>query len=260
MSFVPALAGTLRYEAYMAVRRRTLWFAVAPLSLLALVAAWRSPAEIADGVAHVGEAAPFTGVLCTLGIGVALADRVERGLRPGLGELVAAAPCPAGVRLPALLAAPLGVALLPPLLVVLVCAVPAAMADGGPGPLAAAAGAFLLVIVPGAVVLTAFAALMGVLLPVALARVVTAVVWLWSTIASPALMPLPTPTGTLLSPGGGYPAAAWLGARPVWANHELSGVLSPPPGTGSALVNLTVLAALTAAFLLLTGLVAGRRR
>lgn len=259
-SFLPAFCGTLRYEARMAMRQRALWYAVVPLSLLALVAAWRLPSEIADGVRHVGEATLITGLLCTLGIGVALADRVARGLSPGMGDLIAATPCTVWTRLPAMLVASLGVALLPPFLVVMACAVPAAVADGGVRPLAVALAAFATMLVPGATVLTALAYLLGLVLPMSLARIATAGIWLWSTITSPQLLPLATPTGTLLSPVGGYPAAAWFGERTVWANRELTGLLSPAAGTGTALANLAVLAAFTVVFLTLAGLVAARRR
>ncbi|PSL00223.1 ABC-2 type transport system permease protein [Murinocardiopsis flavida] len=259
-SLVPGVVGTLRYEARMAIRQRALWYAVVPLALLALAASWHPPAEIADPVRHVGGATLVTGLLCTFGIGVVLADRVARGLGPGMGDLIAAAPCPAWTRLPAVLAASLGVALAVPLLVVLVCAVPAAVADGGARPLAAAAAAFATVLVPGAAALAALACLLGLVLPMALARIATAGIWLWSTIASPQLLPMPTPTGTLLSPVGGYPAAAWFGERSVWADRGLPGLLSPAPGTGTALANLAVLAAFTALFLTLAGLIAARRR
>ncbi|MDA2814521.1 hypothetical protein O4J56_28005 [Nocardiopsis sp. RSe5-2] len=255
----PALAGTLRYEALASVRRPTLWFAVVPLSLAALAVAWRSPSDIGDGTSHVGGAALVAGLLCSPAIGAALADRLARGRRPGMDDLVAAAPCGAAVRVPAVVAAPLAVALLPPFLVVLVCAVPAAVADGGPRPLAVAPAAFAAVAVPGAAVLTALACLLGLVLPLSLARVCAAGAWMWSTIASPDLSPLPTPTGTLLSPVGGYPAAAWFGERAVWADRGLAGPLSPAPGTGSALLNLAVVAALTALLLTLAGLAATRR-
>lgn len=259
-SLRPVLGATLRYEARMALRQHVLWFAVLPLSLLALVVAWRTPAQITDGVRHVGEVVLVTGLLCTLGIGVALADRMARELRPGMGELIATTPGTAWARLLAQLAAPLAVALVVPFLVVMVCAVPAAVAEGGVRPLAAALAAFATILVPGAVALTALACLLGVLFPLGLARLAAAGVWLWSTIASPPLMPLPTPTGTLLSPVGGYPAAAWFGEQAVWANRELTGPLSPDVGTGTALANLAVLVGLTALFLALAGLVAARRR
>lgn len=259
-SFLPVLGGTLRYEARMAMRQRALWYALVPLSLLALAVTWRTPSEIADGTGHIGEATLVTGILCTLGVGVALADLVARGLRPGMGDLIAATACPTWIRLPAMVAASVGVALVPPFLVVMVCAGTAAVGEGGVRPLAAALAAFATVLVPGAITLTALACLLGLVLPMALARITTAGIWLWSTIASPGLLPVATPTGTLLSPVGGYPAAAWFGGRTVWADRELAGPLSPAVGTGAALANLAVLAAFTVVFLTLAGLVSARRR
>lgn len=260
LSLPPALIGTLRYQARIAMRRRTLWYVVVPTALLALVIGWRSPAEITDGVRHVAGATLVTGILCTLGIGVALADRKQWEQSAGMGDLIAAIPYGVHTRLSATWAASLGVALIPPFLVVMVCAVPAAVAEGGVRPLVAAPAAFVTMLVPGAAVLTTLACLLGLLLPVTVARVFTAGFWLWSTIASPPLLPFATPTGTLLSPVGGYPAAAWFGERTVWAHRDLTGVLSPDVGTGSALVNLVVLAVCTTLFLLLAGLVAVRRR
>ncbi|WP_017576963.1 hypothetical protein [Nocardiopsis kunsanensis] len=259
-SLLPVLGGTLRYEALMVVRHRALWTVLVPLSLLSLVIAWGAPSDITGGVRHVGAAALITGILCTLGIGVTLADRFVRGLSHGMGDLAAATPHSLWFRLPAMLVASLGVALVLPLVVVMVCVVPAAVADGGVRPLAAALAAFTTVLVPGAAALTALACFLGLVLPLTLARVATAGVWLWSTIASPQILPLVTPTGTLLSPVGGYPAAAWFGERAVWANRELTGPLSPPPDTGTALANLAVLAVFTAVLLTLAVLVAVRRK
>lgn len=56
-------------------------------------------------------AALITGILCTLGIGVTLADRFVRGLSHGMGDLAAATPHSLWARLPAILAASLGIAL-----------------------------------------------------------------------------------------------------------------------------------------------------
>ena len=121
-----------------------------------------------------------------------------------MGDLAAATPHSLWVRLPAMLAASLGVALV---VVVTVSAVPAAVADGGVRPLAAALAAFATVLVPGAAALTALACFLGLVLPLTLARVTTAGAWLWSTIASPQILPLVTPTAHSCPrsglPGGG---------------------------------------------------------
>ncbi|MFW5417287.1 hypothetical protein J0910_11805 [Nocardiopsis sp. CNT-189] len=256
----PGTFGTLRYEALMAVRRRILWYAMAPLSLLALMAVTNLPGSIDDGVRHAGNAAVTAAMICVPGVVVALADRLAEGTRAGMGELVAAAPCSGAARLAAMLAAPLGVALLPPLLVVLSAGLMGALADGGPVPIGAALLAFGVVLLPGAAAATAFAALLGLLMPPVLARVAAALVWFWSTIATPQLSPVPTPTGTLLSPSGGYPAAAWAGQPEVLAHRFLDGPLSPPASTGWALVNLAIVGGMTVLFVVLSGLaIAGRR-
>ncbi|WP_017591104.1 hypothetical protein [Nocardiopsis potens] len=252
--------GALRYEALMAVRRRILWYAMAPLSLLALLASAAPPGSIDDGVRHAGHAAVVVAMICVPGVAVALADRLAEGTRAGMGELLAAAPYGAAVRPAAMIAAPLGVALLPPLLVVLGAGLMGALADGGPAPIGAALFAFSVVLLPGAAAAAAFAALLGLLMPPVLARTAAALVWFWSTIATPQLSPVPTPTGTLLSPSGGYPAAAWAGQPEVLAHRFLDGPLSPPADTGWALANLAIVGGMAVLFTVLSGLVVAGRR
>src|SRR5690606_41903916 len=100
----------------------------------------------------------------------------------------------------------------------------------------------------------------GLVMPRALARVAGVLAWCWATIATPRFSPVPTPTGTLLSPLGGYPGAAWLGQPEVLAHRFLDGPLSPPVGTGTALLNLAAVAGTTALFVAAAGLLlAGRR-
>ena len=255
----PAVAGTLRYEALMALRRRAVWYTLLPLSLLALVMVAGAPAS-AEGAHRAGDAALKVSLFCLPGVAAAFVDRLARGNGGGMGELLAAAPFRGAAHLVARLAAPLAVALLPLLLVMLAAGALGAVEDGGAAPLGAALLGFAVVVMPGAAAGAAFGALAGLLMPPVLARVAAVLAWCWATIATPRFSPVPTPTGTLLSPLGGYPGAAWLGQPEVLAHRFLDGPLSPPVGTGTALLNLAAVAGTTALFVAAAGLLlAGRR-
>ncbi|GLV51026.1 hypothetical protein TBS_15960 [Thermobispora bispora] len=68
--------------------------------------------------------------------------------------------------------------------------------------------------------------------------------WAWATVLNPRVLPIPTVSYTILSPGGGYPAVAWLGAprrAAVLNGQEI--------GASAAAVNLLVVLACTAVLL-----------
>jgi ABC-2 type transport system permease protein len=86
------------------------------------------------------------------------------------------------------------------------------------------------------------------------------VVWLWACHFPPSFSPVPTPTGTVLSPLGGYPLVAWAHAPEVWAAREGTGALRPAPGDPAALLNVALVLATAAACYTLGHLVARIRR
>ncbi|GAA2978669.1 hypothetical protein [Actinokineospora diospyrosa] len=247
-----ALRGSAWYEARMAARGRVLWLSLAPLTALAVLLALSSPAVmgVADPAGRVGTAVLVVTTFAVVGVGVALAGRLTQHTRPGLADLLDTTPARRTTRMSGVLAGALGVALAPVFLVVLLLGAVVAVQAGQVSPLVVAVVGALTVVLPAAVAITAFACLLGLLLPVALARVLVVAAWFWATQLSPAVVPIPTPTGTVLSPLGGYQAVAWLGARGIWADRDQSGPLSPAASSGTAVLNLVLVLACAVLFFL----------
>ena len=258
-----ALLWTLRYEALMTARRKAVWGAVLPLALLSLLLVTTSPVVGGHGdpAARAGAAAVVVNTFCTLGVGIALADRLRFGVEArGMAELLATTPAGPLSRTAGVLGGPLLTALAPVAGLFLIYAVVFAAAGGSFAPVASAVVALATAVVPGALLITAFAGLLGVLLPVAAARAVTVAVWLWACQFPPAFSPLPTPTGTVLSPLGGYPLVAWAHAPEVWATRQGTGALRPAVDDTAALLNVALVLAMAAACYVLGHFAARARR
>ncbi|MFI6146572.1 hypothetical protein [Streptomyces sp. NPDC051109] len=244
------LLWTLRYEALMAARRKVVWGAVLPLTLLSLLLAGSSPVVTGhdDPAARVGAAAVLVTTLCSLGTGLALADRMRgRAGSTGLPELLTATPASPLARGAGALAGPMLAALAPVAVLFLLYATVVTATSGSFAPLGAALAALLTSVLPAALLATALAGLIGVLLPVAAARAITVVVWLWACHFPPSFSPVPTPTGTVLSPLAGYTLVDWAHAPAVWATRGGDGPLRPTVTFGTALLNLALVLALAAA-------------
>ncbi|WP_051385559.1 hypothetical protein [Actinokineospora inagensis] len=255
------LRGSAWYEARMATRGRVLWLSLLPLTALAVVLALSSPAVlgIADPAGRVGTAVLVVTTFAVVGLGVALAGRLSQHTRPGLTDLLDTTPGSRTTRMSGVLAGALAVALAPVLAAVVLLGTVVAIQVGQLRPLVVAVVGAITVVLPAALVITAFACLLGLLMPVAVARVLVVAAWFWATQLSPSIVPVPSPTGTILSPLGGYQAVAWLGARGIWADRGRGGVLSPDANTGSALLNLVAVLACAVLFFLAARLVVGRR-
>lgn len=258
-----ALLWTMRYEALMAARRKAVWGAVLPLAVLSLVLAATSPVVTghSDPAARVGAAAVLVNTFCTLGIGLALADRLRRALdKRGMPELLAATPTGSLPRAAGSLAGPLLTALAPVAALFVLYATVVSATAGSVAPLGSATVALVVVVLPATMLITAFAGLLGVLLPVAAARAVTVAIWLWACHFPPNFAPVPTPTGTVLSPLGGYPLVGWAHAPQVWAARQGTGPLRPPAGDGTALLNVVLVLTTAAVCYALGQLVGSIRR
>ncbi|MCZ1011831.1 hypothetical protein O1L68_39670 [Streptomyces lydicus] len=134
------------------------------------------------------------------------------------------------------------------------------MTGGSIAPFGSAVVSLVTAVLPAALLVTAFAGLLGVLLPVAAARAVTVAVWLWACHFPPNFSPLPTATGTVFSPLGGYPLVAWARAPEVWAARQGTGALRPAVSDATALLNVALVLAMAAACYALGHLVARIRR
>lgn len=252
---VRTVLATARYEALMALRTRVLWWSLLPLTALALLLASTSGRVVgaADPVRRVAETALVFSLLCTVGIAVGLCDRLVGRHRPGLTDLLDATAAGIPARVLGSLLGTLLVASAVPVIGFLLLVVVTAISMRAPEALGAGLVAVVLVLLPAVLVLSSFAAMLSAFVPVPAARVVTVVVWLWATMLNPALVPVPTITGTVLSPLARYPAAAWLHASPESATYGLGGALRPEVGAGTAAAQLLAVIGTAAVLLAVTG-------
>lgn len=257
-----AILGVTRYEAVMALRRKVLWLTLGPLAVLAAFLALTSPTVVAesDPVASLGTAALVINLIYTGGVGIALTDRFIQQHRAGLADLLNATPSGHTACMVGAVLGPLGVALVPAAVLLVTLGVVLGIGNGSLVPVGAAVIGLGAVLVPAALAITAVATLLGLILPQALARVVVVMLWFWSTAFSPSLFPgVPTLTGTVLSPLGGYLAVATLHVDPVWANGEASSVLRPIASGAAATTNVALLLGVALFFFGAARVVATRR-
>jgi ABC-2 type transport system permease protein len=243
-----ALTVTAVYEFRMAARARVLWFAVLPLLVISALVLITSPRIGAEhsAAAKVAGWAVVVNLITTVGLGVALADRFVRIRGLGLTELLEATPASTTGRMAGTLFGALAAALAPVALLMIVVGGWFTVTDRAPAALGWAVIAFLTVIVPGALLLATFSATLALWVPLPVARVLSALLWFWLTAFSSRVVPVPSPTGTLLSPLGDYVSAGWTGATRLWAGRGHPRVLSPHPSAGWAVGNLVVVLLLTA--------------
>lgn len=241
------LPTVFRFEFLMATRSRVAWLAISPLLLIALLAALTSQDVLnsASSAPRIGSCALLISMFVSLGVGVAMTDRLVRVHGLGLDELMLALPCRPAVRLIGGFLGNLAAMLAPSAAALILIGVVFAVVDRDPWAVPSAAMAFLIIVAPAAALVSVASALGGLLMPVPLARALTVIAWFWATLFNRSLIPIPTPTGTLLSPLGDYAAAAWWQVTPLWAGRGEPPLISPDPTPASAGTNLLIIGAAT---------------
>nr|ADK32547.1 putative ABC permease [Microbispora corallina] len=235
------LTASARSEITMILRSRMLWMAVAPLAALSLLLAFTSThgADVGPG-GRVADTAVMVNLLAGFGLAMAMADRFRWHRRTGLADLLAATPGSASARMAGTLTGSVAVALAPPAAALLVYAVVTAVREGSLSPVGASLASVVVILLPGGLLIAAFSALAGLVLPVTVARIGAAGVWGWATVLNSRVLPIPTVSYTMFSPAGGFPAVAWLGAPR--SNAVLNG---REVAASAAAVNILVVLACT---------------
>lgn len=246
----PALTGSLHYEYVMAARRRVLWAATVPLLALAVLLAATSPAIQQDQSTsgQVGEWTTIINLLVTPGIAVALADRFMRTGRRGLTEVLDTTTAGPTLRMVGTLLGSLAAALTPVAIGMLAVGAYLAVERSHAAALSWVVVAFAVIIVPAALLLATFAATLALVVPVPLARVLALLTWGWATVWNTRFIPIPTITGTILSPLGDYGAAGWLHAPAL--HTDVDSLLSPAHSPTTAAISVAALLALALVLLL----------
>ncbi|MFI6999207.1 hypothetical protein [Nocardia sp. NPDC050175] len=232
-----ALAATIHYEALLTTRQRVLWLSLLPLcALIMLLVEFPHGHNRTDDIAAIGDTALLINFLGSIGIAIALADRLAVQCRPGVRELFGATPAGRHMRSAGILLGPWLIVSAPTSLVLMVMGLWLSVTGSSVRPLAAAAIGLTTIVLPGSLLLTALANLMSLLLPGAVARVLIVPFWYWATALTP-LIPVPTVARTVLSPLGDYQAAQWLN---VALPQATGGWPHPTAGPTAALVSLSI--------------------
>ncbi|ASU83347.1 hypothetical protein CDO52_11670 [Nocardiopsis gilva YIM 90087] len=232
----------------MALRGKAMWFAVLPFALISLLLLLRPVTAVVPAQEKAGKIVLMLVFLVPVGVGVAMADRFRRTRGSGIEELLASTPLAGPRRLLGVLFGGAAVASAPGLVISLGSGVYIAIADGAPSAPLWSVVAFAVLLLPACLWSGALTATLGLVLPVPVVRVLVAPLWLWFNWWNYTLRWVPTPTGTVLTPIGEYPGAAWFGVDTTWAGYGQVALLSPPTGPVPALVNLACVLGAVALF------------
>ncbi len=208
------LAGAIRYEFLMQIRRPALWIVVAVFCLIfttLLTSPWNT-FQVLTTPQNVARWALSVQFLHPIAVGVLLADRVPRDDRTGTTELLETLPAsPAGRFAGKYLGATL--ATLVPVALVYAVGLCYILFDGA-DPMAVPLGvaAFLTINLPGLLFVAAFSVACPVILWVPLYQVLFVGYWFWGNLVAPPFF-VPTLSGTILMPVGEFAADGFFNAQ-----------------------------------------------
>lgn len=196
----------------VAARRRSLWMAIIPVTLLVSLSSLAAPLEhpgSVDGMVYQGQMFAMLGVLV---YAASFTDLFTAAHRRGLGEVEVA--CPGGgiALAAARLVGSFAVAITPPTVALLITGVVQVAQGNAAAPLQALAIAATIV-APATLLSMALSGLAGALLPRSVARVVALAVWCLVVFTTPT-MSVPTFNGSVLTLMGDAVATGLFGTEP----------------------------------------------
>ncbi|MFJ9714016.1 hypothetical protein [Streptomyces sp. NPDC101234] len=198
-----------RYEYLMQVRRPAVWVVV--LGLIGLRCASPFPIDIASITDRAELVSDWTGdflMLCPIGVGAVLADRVRRESRLELNDLLTSTPTGIGPRLWGK-AIGAGAATITPVAVAWVGLIGYLTAQHGAGVILVGLGAFAGIMLPGLIFISACSVTVPYLTGPVLYRIGLFGYWFWGNMLGPRFG-IPTPAGTPFEANGEYPTGAWF--------------------------------------------------
>lgn len=250
----PRVSGLVRFEAAMLLRRKSSFVVVGLIALTVLMMGLRVGGTGAGGM---GQWAMVLMYFVPIGVGVLLSDRLVRDRQEGLADLLASTPVSAWRRG---LAVAFGSFIGPYALVagtLVVIGLVRSAFEGAVTPLLGSLVMAVGVILPGLLLVASLAWLLALLLPLAVARVLIVGFWFWACMLNPSVVPVPSPTGTVLSPLGEYVAIA-AGADAAYLGLGLA-ALSPEVTTGTAVFSALALLAIAGVLLAVALTLTNRR-
>ncbi|MEY9947063.1 hypothetical protein [Kitasatospora sp. GAS1066B] len=241
-----------RYEYLMQVRRPAVWVVV--LALIALRCASPFPPGFTSTTDNTFLVADWAGnfMLCPIGVGAVLADRVRRDSRLGLSDLLTSTPTGIGPRLWGK-AIGAGAASTTPVVIAWVGLLGYLTAQRGAGVIPVGLGAFAAIILPALVFVAACSVTVPYLTGPVLYRLGLFGYWIWGNMVGPRFG-IPTPAGTPFEAIGEYPAGAWFHGTLFDARQR--GIT---PTGGEAVLSIAFLLLVGLAVLVMTQLVLTRR-
>jgi hypothetical protein len=253
---------SLRYEFRMQVRKRSVWIVPALTVLLFLLIGGSLLRDLFDPterpaearIAVAGLAVQIHGLMA-IGYGCLLADRLIRDDRLRVAPILDAAPAGPGARLLGKYLGTAAATAIPIVAVYFGLAAAYAVNTSAPHALGWALATCGLVIVPGLLFVAAFALAVPLIMPAPLFRVLFVGYWLWGNVVGADIMP--TLSGTLIHPIGGYPLVALLDFHGIDGEATMAGPVSgatlnflrPDPTPLTAWLSIGVLLVLAAAAL-----------
>jgi hypothetical protein len=256
------LGASLKYEFGMQFRKRSVWIVPALTVVLFLLVGGsllrdlfdpgERPAQARTAVAGL---AVQVHALMSIGYGCLVADRLVRDDRLRVAPILDATPARPGPRLVGKYLGAAAATAVPILAVYFGLAAAYAVHTGAPHALGWALATCAVVIVPGLLVVAAFALTVPLIMPAPLFRVIFVGYWLWGNVVAPDMMP--TLARTLVHPLGGYPLDGLLDFHGIdgddtWAGPVPGATLNflrPDATPATAWLSIAVLLALAAAAL-----------
>ena len=242
-----------RYEYLMQVRRPAVWVVV--IGLIALRCASPFPPGFTSTTDHgtlVADWAFNFIMLCPIGVGAVLADRVRRESRLALSDLLTSTPTGIGPRLWGK-AIGAGAATITPVVVAWVGLLGFLTNQRGAGVIPVGVAAFAAIILPGLVLVVACSVTVPYLTGPVLFGLGLFGYWIWGNMVGPRFG-IPTPAGTPFEAIGEYPAGAWFHGTLFDARQR--GIT---PTGGEAVLSIAFLLLMALAALVITQLVLTRR-
>jgi ABC-type transport system involved in multi-copper enzyme maturation permease subunit len=257
------LAGLLRHEIGMALRRKGLWIAYGLLFVFHTVLLFTPPpiGEMVKGevigpgdVWHVaGRFLLACNVFFPVVAGILSADRVRRDFQLGVRELQDSTPLSRHTYVLAKYFGSVAACLLPLFLwVMAISAVLTLVGRSHASILYAVPVAFLAITVPAFAFVVAFSLACPLVMPLSIYQILFTGYWFWANFIPPKLFP--TLNGTLLTPSGMFVQQGFFGGE---MSQALTGAVQRTPA--EAVANLAVLGLCSAAALVLLDFHLGRQ-
>ena len=210
------LAGAIRYEFLMQIRRPALWIVVAVFCLIfttLITSPWNMFQDLntSQNVARWALSVQF---LHPIAVGVLLADRVPRDGRTGASELLETLPASSAGRFVGKYVGATLATVVPVALVYTAGLLYVLLDSADPMAVPLGVAAFLTINLPGLLFVAAFSVACSVVLWVPLYQFLFVGYWFWGNLVAPPFF-VPTLSGTILMPVGEFAANGLFDAQTV---------------------------------------------